>query len=86
MCIKDDHRIELRNGPSMNNVFEDVSDWIQQSDSVNEITSKIMNPLDNNDEDAIVDDNNGVIINYCDANDTNDEQMKENFKLWDVKK
>ena len=75
MCIKDDHRIELRNGPSMNNVFEDDSDWIQQSDSVNNIVSKIMNPLDNNDDDVIIDDNNGIIINYCDTNDANDTSM-----------
>ena len=65
----------------MNNAFEDECNWIQQSDSVNKIESKIMNPLDNNDDDVIVDDNNGVIINYCDANDTNDEQTKENVKL-----
>ena len=83
MCIKDDHRIELRNSPNMNNAFEDASDWIQQSDSVNKITSKIMNPLD--DDDVIVDDNDGIIVNYCDTNDTNDEQKKENFKLWNVK-
>ena len=37
MCIKDDYRIELRNAPNINNVFEDVSDWIQQSDSVNKM-------------------------------------------------
>ena len=76
MSVKDDHRIELRDNPNMNNIFEDVSNWIQQPDSINKIISKIMNPLDNNDDDAIIDDNNGIIINYCDTNDTNDEQIK----------
>ena len=33
-----------------------------------------MNSLDKNVDDVIIDDNDGVIINYCYANDTNDEQ------------
>ena len=33
-----------------------------------------MNSLDNNDDDAIIDENDGVAINYCYSNDANNEQ------------
>lgn len=80
MCVKDDYRIELRNGPNINSSFQDLHDWIQQSKGIIEIISKVMNPLsDYGDYDNV---SNNII--YIDDSD-NDEQLKENFKQWDIK-